>query len=106
VINSHVLTDVELNDAIAISQASPGPLGLYIVVVGYFIAGIPGAMAGVFALATPAFLGIPIATIVRRGQSATLRGACSGIVIAACSLMVVTGLLRLIRSGGRFSYAA
>ena len=39
VVTRGVLTDQELNSAIAISQASPGPLGLYVVVVGYFVAG-------------------------------------------------------------------
>ena len=38
VVKRAVLTDEQLNDAIAISQASPGPLGLYIVIVGYWLA--------------------------------------------------------------------
>lgn len=41
-----VLTDEQLNSAIAISQASPGPLGLYLVAVGYFVAGFAGAIDG------------------------------------------------------------
>jgi chromate transporter len=53
-----VLTDQELNSAIAINQASPGPLGRY-VVVRYFVAGVSGALAGALALATPAILAIP-----------------------------------------------
>ena len=51
VVTRGVLTDEELNSAIAISQASPGPLGLYVVVLGYFVAGVPGALAGALALA-------------------------------------------------------
>lgn len=92
VLGRGVLTDTQLNDAIAISQASPGPLGLYLVIVGYFVAGIPGAGAGVLSLATPAFLAIPISRLVLRGRAAELRGACSGIVIASCALMVAAGL--------------
>ena len=87
-----VLTDQQLNDAIALSQASPGPLGLYVVVVGYFVAGISGAIAGVLALATPAVLVVPIARAVRIGRANEIRGACSGIVIASCALMAVTAL--------------
>ena len=90
--NSRLLTDAQLNDAIAISQASPGPLGMYVVLVGYFITGVPGALAGVLALITPAFLAIPISRLVLRGHSAALGGACSGIVIASCALMMTTGL--------------
>ena len=52
VVKRAVLTDQELNSAIAISQASPGPLGLYVVVVGYFVSGVPGALAGALALAS------------------------------------------------------
>lgn len=33
VLDHGILTDTQLNDAIAISQSSPGPLGLYVVVV-------------------------------------------------------------------------
>lgn len=44
------------------------------------------------ALATPAILAIPIARLVLRGNAGTLQGACSGIVIAFCGLMALTGL--------------
>jgi chromate transporter len=87
-----VLTDTQLNDAIAISQASPGPLGLYMVIVGYFVAGIPGAMAGMLSLFTTALLAVPIARVVLRGQSGALKGACRGIVLVSCALMLATGL--------------
>ncbi len=92
VLHGGVLTDARLNDAIAISQASPGPLGLYIVVVGYFVAGVPGALSGVAALASPALLAIPLARLIARGRSGAWQAACSGIVIASCALMVTTGL--------------
>ena len=94
VVTRGVLTDKELNSAIAISQASPGPLGLYVVVLGYFVAGVPGALAGALALATPAILAIPIARAVRRHRDSQVRGACSAIVIAiviaSCVLMATT----------------
>jgi hypothetical protein len=44
------------------------------------------------ALATPVVLAIPIARLILRGNAGTLQGACSGIVIASCGLMVVPGL--------------
>ena len=78
VVTRGVLTDEELNSAIAISQASPGPLGLYVVVLGYFVAGIPGALAGALALASPAILAIPIARAVRRHRDSQVRGALRG----------------------------
>jgi chromate transporter len=87
-----VLTDAQVNDAIAISQASPGPLGLYVVNVGYFAGGVPGAIAGMLALATPAVLVVPIAAAVTRGRSDVIRRAASGIVIASCALMLTAGV--------------
>ena len=90
VVQRGVLTDQELNTAIAIGQAAPGPLGLYLVVVGYFIAGVPGAVAGALALATPAILAIPIARAVRRQRDAHVRGASAAVVIASCVLMATT----------------
>jgi chromate transporter len=76
-----VLTDEQVNSAIAISQASPGPLALYAVVVGYFVAGVSGALAGALALATPALPAIPIVRAVRCHRDARVRGACAAIVI-------------------------
>jgi chromate transporter len=92
VVTRGVVTDEELNSAIAISQASPGPLGLYVVVLGYFVAGFPGALAGALALATPAILAIPIARAVRRHRDSPVRAACSAIVIASCVLMAITSV--------------
>lgn len=92
VVQRAVLSDEELNSAIAISQASPGPLGLYVVVLGYFVAGPPGAFAAVLALATPAILVIPIARNVRRHRDAQVRGACAAVVIASCVLMATTSV--------------
>jgi chromate transporter len=106
VLRQGLLTDAQLNDAIAISQASPGPIGMYVVLVGYFITGVSGAIAGVLALMTPALLAIPISRLVLRGRSAALQGACSGIVIASCALMVGTGLRLIPQAAPSLPYLA
>jgi chromate transporter len=77
VVGRAVLTDDELNSALAIGQTTPGPVGLYIVVVGYFAAGIPGAIAGALALATPALLAVPMLRALRLGKTDTVAGAAS-----------------------------
>ena len=56
----HVLTDAQLNEAIVITRSTPGPVGFYIVSVGYFVAGLPGAVVGWLAMITPALLIIPL----------------------------------------------
>lgn len=90
VVSRSVIADQQLNSAIAISQASPGPLGLYVVVVGYFAAGWAGALAGVMALVSPALLALPLVRLVRRHRAAPVRGACAAIVLASCVLMAAT----------------
>ena len=92
VVQRAVLRDEQLNAALAISQTSPGPLGLYVVIVGYFVAGVPGAVAGMAALATPAVLALPLLALVRRGNADLIRGASSGIVLASAVLMALAAL--------------
>ena len=67
VIRHQFLTDRQLNLAVTAGRAGPGPNGLYVVSVGYLVAGMPGAWLGWLAMATPAFLIIPLAHF--RGRS-------------------------------------
>ena len=60
----HVLTNEQLNEAVVITRSTPGPVGLYIVSVGYFAGGLPGAVAGWLAMITPALLVIPMVSSV------------------------------------------
>jgi chromate transporter len=50
VVNRHVLTDAQLDTAVVVSRTTPGPIGLYVVSVGYYADGMPGAVAGYLAL--------------------------------------------------------
>jgi chromate transporter len=106
VVKRAVLTDAQLNSAIAISQASPGPLGLYVVVVGYFVAGWGGALAAALALASPALLAIPILRAVRRHRDTQVRGACAAIVIASCVLMAAASVRLAPEAAPTGSFAA
>jgi chromate transporter len=90
VVRRAVLTDEQLNSALAIGQTTPGPIGLYVVIVGYFVDGIPGAIAGMLALATPALLAIPVLGALRVGRADLVAGAARGIVIAASVLTLWT----------------
>lgn len=56
VVERQWVTDQDLNAAVMIGRSTPGPMGVYIVSVGYFVAGWPGAVAGMLAMATPALL--------------------------------------------------
>jgi chromate transporter len=89
----HVLTDRQLNTAIVAGRTGPGPNGLYLVSVGYIAAGLPGAMAGLIALITPAFLIIPLMNWIGRytGQP-RVRSAIRAIILASAGLLIAASI--------------
>lgn len=50
----HWLTGGEFTDVFAITQATPGPSNLIVALIGYKVAGIPGALAAQLAMMLPA----------------------------------------------------
>lgn len=89
VVNHKVLTDRELNAAVAAGQIGPGPYGLYVVSVGYFVAGVPGAVCGWLAIVTPAFLIIPMLRYAgRNAERPLVRRAVGAVTLAAAGLIV------------------
>ena len=52
----HWMTDKQFADAFAISQLSPGPNVLIVTLIGYVVAGIPGALAATLAMCLPTAL--------------------------------------------------
>ena len=85
----HVLTDQQLNEAIVITRSTPGPVGLCVVAVGYFVAGIPGAIAGWAAMTTPALLIVPLVHYVgRKLENPRVKTILQTIVIASAGLLL------------------
>jgi chromate transporter len=88
-----LLSDEQLSEAVLIGRATPGPMGAYVVAVGYFAAGWPGAIAGWLAMATPALIAIPLlAGIERFLHLPRVRAAVDAVVIASAVLLVVSGV--------------
>jgi chromate transporter len=84
-----VLTDRQLNTAVAAGRTSPGPNGLYLVSVGYYVGGLPGATAGLLAIMTPAFLVLPLIRWVgARAQSPRVKSAIRAVVLASAGLLL------------------
>jgi chromate transporter len=89
----HVLTDKQLTEAVVITRSTPGPVGLYIVSVGYFVAGVPGAIAGWAAMSTPALLIIPLVHFVgRRMEHPRVKGVLQTVVIASAELLLAAAI--------------
>lgn len=87
--NRRVLTDRQLNAAVAAGRTAPGPNGLYIVSVGYFVAGIPGAFVGCLAVMTPAFLIIPMLRYLgARADRRAVKSAIQAVMLAASGLVI------------------
>jgi chromate transporter len=85
----HLITDRHLNAAVAVGQTAPGPNGLYLVSIGYFAAGWPGACAGYAAVLTPAFLIIPILRYLgRRADRPRVKSAIQAVTFAAAGLVI------------------
>lgn len=93
VVERRVLSERQLNTSVAMARATPGPLGLYVVCVGYFVGGYPGAVAGGLAMITPAFLIVPLLRYLgRRKDDARLQGAIRAVTVAAAGLMLAASL--------------
>jgi chromate transporter len=88
-----LLTDDQLSQAVLVGRASPGPMGAYVVGVGYLAAGPPGAIAGWLAMITPALIAIPLlATVTRWLHLPRMRSLVDAVVIAGATLLVPSGV--------------
>jgi chromate transporter len=89
VLHYHVLTDHQLNTAVAAGRMGPGPIGNYVVGVGYLVAGIPGAFAGWLAMITPAFLIILLIRFVgKRAEHPRAKALVSAVILATGGLLL------------------
>ncbi len=93
VVKRHVLTDRQLNTAVVAGSTGPGPNGLYLVSVGYFVDGLPGAIAGLLAVTTPAFLILPLMYwLGRRAEAPRIRGAIRAVILSSAGLLLSASL--------------
>ena len=89
VVHYRVLTDHQLNTAVAAGRMGPGPFGNYVVSVGYFVAGVPGACAGWLAMITPAFLVILLIRFIgTRSEHPRVKAAIRAVLLAGAGLLL------------------
>jgi chromate transporter len=88
-----LLSHEQLSQAVLVGRVSPGPLGTYIVAVGYLAGGWPGAIAGWLAMITPALAAIPLLVAVQRWlHLPRIRATVDAVVIASATLLVASGV--------------
>jgi chromate transporter len=89
VVQRKILTDRQLNTAVVAGRTGPGPNGLYLVSVGYYADGLPGATAGLLAMMTPAFLILPMMRwLGRRAESPRVKSAIRAVILASAGLLL------------------
>ena len=89
----HLVSADALSEAVLVGRATPGPMGAYVVAVGYLAAGPAGALAGWLALITPAFAALPLlATVQRWLHLPRVRALVDAVIIAGATLLVPSGL--------------
>lgn len=89
VVKHEVLTDAQLNESVVITRSTPGPVGLYVVSVGYFAGGMPGAVAGWLAMITPALLIIPLVQLAgRKAEHPRVKSSLQAVVVASSGLLL------------------
>jgi chromate transporter len=90
VVRYHAINDETLNRAVLVGRTTPGPAGVYVISVGYAVAGVPGAVVGWLALVTPAVLVIPLYGLAARAMThRRTRGAIGALVLASAVLIVL-----------------
>ncbi len=89
VAKAHWLTETQLLDAIAVSQATPGPLSTVATFIGYVLAGWTGAISATVGIFLPAFLLVAMSGwMIPRLRQSRLTGAfLDGVNAAALALM-------------------
>lgn len=88
-----LISDEQLSQAVLVGRATPGPMGAYVVAVGYFARGWAGAVAGWLAMITPALVAIPLLAAIQHWlHLPRMRAAVDAVVIASAALLVVSGV--------------
>jgi chromate transporter len=90
----HWLTDKQLIDAIAIGQATPGPVFTTATFLGYLFAGVPGALLATLGIFLPGFVLVPLLDRIVRltERRAWARGFVDGANAAALGLIAAVTL--------------
>ncbi len=94
------VTDTGIVQALAIGRLGPGPNGLYIVSLGYLVAGWTGALYALVGATLAPLLILPATALARRWLlSAWFGGLVRGVSLATAGLLLATGAT-IVNAGG------
>lgn len=89
----HALTPNQMSQAVLVGRSTPGPVGAYVVAVGYMAAGWQGAIAAWLAMMTLALAAIPLFMLTQRWlHLPRVRAAVDAVVIASAILLFSSGI--------------
>ena len=95
-----VVTDAQLVEALAIGRLSTGPNGLWIVSLGYQMAGPLGAALALVASSLPPLVILPATAVARRWLlSVPFAGLVRGAALATAGLLCATGASLILPAG-------
>jgi len=85
------LTESQLLDAVAVGQATPGPLFTTATFIGYFLGGLPGATVATVGIFLPSFLLVALSApwVPRLRRSPTAAAFLDGVNVGSWALMAV-----------------
>jgi len=93
-------TEHNFAEALAVGQISPGPNGLWIISLGYFVDGVPGALLSLAAITVPPFLILGVEWLYHRTRHhPAVEGFVRGMGLATVGIFAVV-LQRLLHDVG------
>jgi chromate transporter len=94
------VNDAGIVQALAIGRLAPGPNGLFIVSLGYLVAGWTGALYALVGASLAPLVMLPATTLVRRWLlSAWFGGVVRGVSLGTAGLLLATGVT-IVAAGG------
>jgi chromate transporter len=92
--------------ALVLGQLAPGPSGLWVVALGYFVGGIAGALLATAAIALPPLLVVPADRLHREySKKPAVQGFVRGLTLVVASAVPLI-YLRIVNSVGLDLFAA
>ena len=96
----HWAVERNFSEALAVGQISPGPNGLWVICLGYFVDGVPGALLSLIAIIVPPFLILAVEWLYHRTRHhPAVEGFVRGLGLATVGIFAVV-LQRLLHDVG------